>query len=373
MRITGKAEGENMGGRHSNVERKSTAVYGVQKESIRIIAALAAFTALACAGAIASAPKYKIKIGSYLTPSSVWGRNIQKTIENVRARTNGEVEIVHLHSGMLGSTKNMLEQVLMGGIQAAGVPSSDLATMVPEAHIIEMPFLFANRDEAYYLLDKVIVPELKKKLDKKGLVVPAFMEVGFMEFVMNRAIHGPEDIKKTKIGSWESPVHVAFWKAVGGNPLPIPATEVFRAYSTGMVDSGANTMSAQIAWDSLFGKAIDRTKIHITPINFSYQSGVLVFNKKYWDSMPAAYRNIFSDELNKLTMKIRDDLRKADPVSVETLKKRGYPFHALAPKERQNFINLSQKVYKEFEPKIGKAFLSKVLAARERYRKTKNK
>jgi len=306
-----------------------------------------------------------------VTPQSVWGKTVQKTIDSISKRTNGDVQLVHLHSGMLGSAQNMLEQVMLGGIQGAGIPSSNLANMVPEAHIIEMPFLFRDRVEAYYMLDKVIAPMLQPKLEAKGLKTSAFMEAGFQDIVSNRFIKKPEELKKVKIGSWESPVHVAFWKAQRGNPNPIPATDVFRAYTSGQVDTGSNCPNALMAWDSLFGTAIDRKKIFFTDMDFSYQSGVLVINKKYWDALPANYRKIIQEELDTLTVKIRTGLTEAEPKSVKLLAKRGYNFYTLTAAEKKVFIDNSAVVYKEFEGIVGKKFLDKVLAERDKYRKGK--
>ena len=351
--------------------------FSVGSSKTRIISAIYIIFVLAmvigtCLPALtAKTPAFRIKIGSYVTPSSVWGRTVQKTMGDIYERTGGDVQLIHQHSGMLGSAQNMLEQVLLGAIQGAGIPSSNLANLVPEVHIIEMPFLFDNREEAYYLIDHVITPRLQKKLAAKGLITSAFMEAGFQDIVSNRFIHKPEDLKKTKIGSWDSPVHVAFWKAQGAAPMPIPATEVFRAYTSGQVNTGANSPSALLAWDALFGTAIDRSKIYITHMNFSYQSGVLVINKKQWEAMPEAFRKVFREEMDALTGRIRFALAKAEPKSIESLKKRGYRYMTLSPEEKKAFINNSKAVYKQFESKIGKSFLNEVLRERDKYRKNK--
>jgi TRAP-type C4-dicarboxylate transport system substrate-binding protein len=317
--------------------------------------------------------KYRIKIGSYVTPGSVWGKIVDKTIKSVKKRTGGDAEIVHQHSGQLGSSQNMLEQTLAGGIQGAGIPSSDLAGLVPEVHIIEMPFLFRDRAEAYYLLDNVIAPMLRPKFEAKGLKTSAFMESGFMDIVGPSGVRKPADLKKFKIGSWDSAVHVAFWKSLGARPKPIPATDVFRAYTSGQVNSGANNPNALLAWDSLFGTAINRKKIHITRIGFSYQSGVLVGNKAYWDKLPKDVRDVLDDEWGKLTSRIRTALTKAEPNSITALKKRGYQFHTLKASEKQAFIKKSKKVYKDMEKIVGRDFMNKVLDERGKYRKKNNK
>lgn len=312
---------------------------------------------------------YTFKIGSLVTPSSVWGKTVAVTMRDVQLKTNGRVEIVHLHSGMLGGENNMLEQTLLGGIQGAGISSSSLSTIVPEVQIIELPFLFRDRDEAYYLIDNVISPVLMEIFEKKGLVTSAIMENGFMDFVMGYPVRTPADLKRCKIGSWESPIHIAFWKAEGGNPIPIPATEVFSAHARGLTDSGANTMSAIASWDKLFGTSLKRNKIYITPIHFSYQAGVIIINKKAWEALPPDLRDIFKASFKRLTWQIRNNLRNAESTDIETLKHMGYNFVPITEAERIQFEKNAQKVYKEFEPIVGKAFLNKVLAERSRYRR----
>ncbi|MEW6202424.1 MAG: TRAP transporter substrate-binding protein DctP [bacterium] len=316
-----------------------------------------------------AAPKYTIKIGSLVTPNSVWGKAVTKVVRYIERETGGEVNIEHHCCGVLGGEKSLLEMVMFGGIQAAGVPSFTLASIVPEVHILELPFLFDDRDEAYYLIDTVIAPHLKEKLEKKGLLTSAFMESGFMEFVTPRFIEKPDDLKELKFGSWESPVHISILKAFGGKPIPIPVTEVPTAYSRGRVDSGANSLNGLLSWDYLFGSALKRNKIYITETRFSYQAGVLVANAKYMRGMPANLREIFLRGLDKLTVELRESLRKAEPESRRELKRRGYHIREMSGEDRAVFVAEAQKVYKEYEKQVGKEFLSKVLAGREKYRK----
>ncbi len=314
---------------------------------------------------------YHVEIGSYITPYSAWGKAINTAILKIKKKTKGQVVVKHLHSGMLGSNDSMLEQVLHGGIQGAGIDTSTLANFIPEMNILEMPFLFRDNDEAHYLIDNVITPHLRKKMDAKGLVTSTIMEIGFMDFLMSVPIHTPADLKKVKIGSWESPVHIAFWKAQGGNPIPIPATEVFSAYARGMVNGGSIAPNAAIAWDKLFGGGLKRNELYLTKIAYTYHAGIIVFNKKFYDSLPSALRRDLTQGLEIMGRQLRKDLAAAEPETYRQLGKLGYNIIELTPEQKQAFIDNSQVVYDEFESIIGKEFLKEVLDAREAYRKGK--
>lgn len=315
--------------------------------------------------------EYEIKIGSLITPQSVWGKAVNKIVRKVEKQSGGRVKINHLPAGMLGGGQSMMEMVLHGGIEGAGIPSANLASIVPEMHILELPFLFDDYDEAYYLIDNVIEPQLKKKLEAKGLLTSAFLENGFMEFVAPRFIHIPGDLKGLKVGCWESPVHIAFWKSLGANPIPIPVTEVMNAHARGIVDSGANSFNAVIAWDHLFGTAIKRDKLFMTEVKYSYHSGILVMHKRTWEAYPPDVRKLLKKALMELTRTLRKTLREAEPKSRAKLAERGYNIITMTPEEREVFIEKSKSVYKKFEKQIGKKFLAKVLDERKKYRESK--
>jgi len=348
----------------------------MNKKILIITAVIAAFSAALffhAATALSKKKQTAVKIGSFVTPQSVWGKTVAKTIKNIEKRTDGEIKITHLHSGTLGSGKNMLDQVLIGGIQGAGVDTATLASIVPEVNIIELPYLFENHDEAYYLIDNVISPVLKKKFDEKGLVTSAIMETGFMDFVMSGPVRKPEDLKSMKIGSWESPVHIAFWKSQGASPIPIPATEVFNAYARGMVDSGANSANALIAWDKLFGTGLKRDKIFITRSAFTYQAGILVINKRFYNSLDSDSRGILMSELDSMTGVLRSQLKRSEPESLKQLAAMGYNVSEMSDKEKAVFEKNSKKVYSEMRNVIGGSFLDSVLSAREAYRSGKKR
>ncbi len=330
---------------------------------------IVAVVALAFVPARCGDATVNLRIGSYITPTSVWGRAVTKTMKTVGERTDGRVKVTHIHSGALGSNRSMLEQVMQGAVQGAGIDTSTLATVIPEMNVFEMPFLFDDRGEAYYLIDKIIWPELREKLHRKGLVTSAIIEIGFMDFLMPAAIHRPEDLRKMKIGSWESPVHVSFWKAMGAKPLPIPATEVMSSYMRGMVDSGANSVYGIDAWDRLIGNGIDRSRLTYTRIGFTYHAGILVLNEKAYDDIARPDREILKHELGRLTVTLREKLADDEAATFARVRKSGYNYYEMTPAERRVFVRRSAAVYKDMEKTIGKPFLDRVIAARDAYRK----
>ncbi|MEW5946985.1 MAG: TRAP transporter substrate-binding protein [bacterium] len=332
-----------------------------------LLAGVSAF-ALSCGAPVSAGQAYTIKIGSLVTPWSVWGKVVAQVQKEAQKRTGGRVKIEHLHSGMLGGEKSMLEMVMLGGIHAAGLPSSSLAALAPEVNVLELPFLFDDYDEAYYLIDNVIAPHLRRKLLEKGLVSSAFMENGFMEFVAPRFIRSPVDLRGLKIGSWESPLHIAFWKALGAKPIPLPTTEVLNAHARGIVDSGANSINALIAWDNLFGSALKRDRLYVTEVRYSYQAGVLVANAGTWKALPEELRKTVDELLSEMTPVLRRRLRLAEPESRRELIARGYNVTSMSEGDRKAFIEKTARVYGEFEKKVGKEFLETVLAEREKYR-----
>ena len=86
----------------------------------------------------------------------------------------------------LGNEREMAESVLMGTIEMCCVTSDGtLPSWVPETQILSIPYLFANKKEAYYVLDNTLQNYLEPKFEAKGAKHLAFAELGFRHFTNN--------------------------------------------------------------------------------------------------------------------------------------------------------------------------------------------
>ena len=112
---------------------------------------------------------YTIKFGSTGNDQhqyTVYGKYFKQRVEEL---TNGKVKVEIYPNNALGNEREMAESVLMGTIEMCCVTSDGtLPSWVPETQILSIPYLFANKKEAYYVLDNTLQNYLEPKFEAKG-------------------------------------------------------------------------------------------------------------------------------------------------------------------------------------------------------------
>lgn len=142
-------------------------------------------------------------------------------------------------SSEMGSTDDVLEQGMNGaGVIIASDPAR-IASYVPEIGILMMPYLFDD----YSQLDKLMETELYQgwydQLKEKGVVLLTNnCLTGWRNWVTNKEINKPEDLKGLKIRTMGSPIAQNSVNAMGAIATPMNQNEAYNAISTKVIDGG---------------------------------------------------------------------------------------------------------------------------------------
>ncbi|MCL4369909.1 MAG: TRAP transporter substrate-binding protein [Chloroflexi bacterium] len=160
----------------------------------------------------------------------------------VEERSGGKIKVQNNHSGQLGAEKDGYDSLQLGSLDLHITGSLIVATLAPEYQAIDMPYLFDDQAHFRRVVDGAIGQTMNKIfLDKKGnrnLVVTDRMPRHLT--TKNREVHTPADLAGLKLRTLEVPVHVAAWKALGANPVPMAFPEVFTALQQGTLDAQEN-------------------------------------------------------------------------------------------------------------------------------------
>jgi TRAP-type C4-dicarboxylate transport system substrate-binding protein len=101
-----------------------------------------------------------------------------------------------------------------------------------------MPFLFNDYDHVkrvmYGKVGQQVVQDAKASLNVDILSLGAS---GFRVFLGKKAMNNADDVKGIKLRVPEIPTWVEMARALGTNPSPIPAGEMYTALQTGVVDA----------------------------------------------------------------------------------------------------------------------------------------
>jgi len=156
-----------------------------------------------------------------------------KDILNKSGLFNVEVFI----GGALGENDDTLEQAIEG---AAIVTISDpgrLMSFVPDFGIIQMPYLIDDISVLNRLLETEIYKGWEKEFEEQGIkVLTSNWYSGPRNFVLNKAIDTPADLKGQKIRTIASPLFTESVNAMGAVATPMSWSEVYPGIEQGVID-----------------------------------------------------------------------------------------------------------------------------------------
>ncbi len=265
----------------------------------------------------AEKPEHEIKFASLAPEGSAW-MNLMHDLDNaVRDATNGEVGFKLYPGGVQGDEPDVLRKMRFNQIHAAGFTGNGIGDILPEARVLELPFLFHNKDEIDYIINHY-TDRFDKAFREQGYVLLGWTEVGYVYFFSNSPIQTLDDLKGIKVWTWQGdPLAAALFEAMGITPVPLSVTEVMTALQTGMIDAVYTSPMAAISlqW-------FTRTEYMNTyPITNSM--GAVLLSKRVWDKLDETEQTrlleISREHMRRLTLVTREDNAK----SIEQLAKTG--------------------------------------------------
>ncbi|NVO15326.1 MAG: TRAP transporter substrate-binding protein [Rhodoplanes sp.] len=315
--------------------------------------------ALLILGGLVSSPalaQTTVKLGHDQPETSTHHQAAVKWKELVESRTGGKVKVQIFPSSMLGSGTQMVEQVQAGALEAAVLPTAWVAPLAPSVQVLDLPFLFPNREVAYKVVDGPVGTEILKPLEKVNIEGVAFWESGFKQFTANTPIRQPADYKGQKIRTMPAPVIQEQFKAFGATPTMINFSELYSALQQKVVDGQENPI-ATIASMRFF-----EVQKYMTLSDHGFLAYVFMINKPMLDKLPADQRDILVKAAREAGQYQRDIIKAAEAQHLEAFKKAGVEIMTLSPEQRAEFEKASRPVYDWYIAKFGPATVDLVRA-----------
>jgi tripartite ATP-independent transporter DctP family solute receptor len=323
------------------------------------VLSLLASLAMTCAG-LASAQDIKertIKFGTVGSDTHPSVPGMKKFKEAVEARSGGKIKVNLFFNGALGSDQAVVSSMQGGTVEMSVMNTGILASVAKELAIFDFPFLFANEKESDALVDGPVGRKLHARLEEKGLVGLSYWELGFRQITNSRRpLNKVEDIEGLKLRVIPNPINVAWVKALGANPTPMPFPEVYAGLEQKAIDGQENPV-AVIASSKFF-----EVQKHIALTNHQYNPQSVVISKKFWDNLSAAEKKLLDDAADEAAKSQREANRAALASNLELLKKGGMQVTTFAPAEVAKLRDKMKPVIAQFSANVGEATVTEVMA-----------
>jgi tripartite ATP-independent transporter DctP family solute receptor len=297
-----------------------------------------------------------LKLGHAVAPEHPYHLGAVKFSELVAQRTGNKVKIDVYPSTQLGNERDMVEGLQLGTIDLVVTSTGPLGGFVPKMFVVDLPFLFRDREHAYKVLDGPNGRDLLDAFSAKGIKGLAFWENGFRQITNNvRPIEKPEDLKGIKIRTMENKVHLASFKAFGASPTPMAWSEVYTALQQKTIDAQENPIAI------IYHQKIFEVQKYLTLTGHFYSPTPLLMSLKAFDSLPRDIQKIMLDTAIECATYERNLLRDSEAKQIAEIKAKGMQ---VTTPNKKPFQDAAAPVYKEFEAQFGKETIDKIIATK---------
>lgn len=307
---------------------------------------------------------YEVRLATIAPDGTPWTDQLKEMKKRIEKESKGRIKFVNYTGGQLGGEIETLRSLQRGRIQAWGGSIGAVTSLMPEFQLLELPYLFLNDKEADYILDEVVQKPFTDILDSKGFVFHSWNENGWRHFASKKKpVFSPSDLKGVKMRSQESPIHIEMWNSFGASPIPISIPEVMSALQTGLVSGFDNStlFTSATGWY----QGVD----HFVLSAHMYQPGVIMYNKKFLETLPQELQKILLGDSKFEAQTGRRGVREIEPEIIKILEKDGVKVHKMSDAQKEQFAKLARTIHPKFKKVIGAALYDKVQNALAEFRK----
>ena len=207
----------------------------------------------------------------------------QEMGKKLQEQSNGDISFKMFAGGVLGSEKEVVEQLQSGAVQMTRVSLGILGPVVPETNAFNLPFVFRDQAHMRKIIDGEIGQEMLDKITNSdfNMVALAWMDGGTRNLYSKKAVRKPADLGGQKIRMMGNPLFVDTMNAMGGSGVSMGMAELFSSMQTGVVDGAENNEPTYVTQNHFtVTKFYNRTAHLIIP-------EILVFSKAKFNKLSA--------------------------------------------------------------------------------------
>lgn len=311
----------------------------------QLLAPIALFLLAACGEPNDS---YLFRYGHSQSPASTRSISMEFFAQQIHERSEGRIVAENYYSSVLGNEREMMDMVATGVLQ--GTRGGLFADANPKYAIFMLPFLVENWDQAERLVNSSLTDEINAAARANGFHVPATgISQGFRAHTNNvRPIRTPTDLEGLKMRVPPQQVYVMTAQVFGASPQEMPASEIYGALRTGVLD-GQDNPPANI-WDY----HIFEVQKYMTVTHYSTGPDPFIVDLKWYTALPDDLKETF-DEVARETMRLSDQLnRVAEQEMIEKLEA-VLEVNFLTSDELKPFQALAASVHEQF---VGQGIIS---------------
>ena len=190
-------------------------------------------------------PEYVFSYADNQTGNYPTVQAARRFADQVNRETDGRIEIRVYPNAELGDEVSAVQQVSYGGIDFCRCSLSNLSDYSEETLVLQLPYLYEDRDHMWRVLDGEIGEQVKDSFQESGMVALSWFDAGVRNFyTTDEAIRCLEDMQGMKIRVQQAELAEDMVEALGAEAVPIVYEAVKDALQTGEIDGAENNWAS---------------------------------------------------------------------------------------------------------------------------------
>ena len=266
-------------------------------------------------------------------------------------RSNGQIYIDFKPFSMLGGEVEVLNQLQMGAIQGMGCSSVAATNLGPRFGVVNLPFLINSFDKLDKFVDSgKLFEHFMNAMDHQGIIGLDITGYGNYGWATTIPVKSIEDAKKVKFRIAEAAVNQLLYKEWGFNPVVMPWPDVPVALKQGVITGLDHTpMVCNIT------KKFEVAK-YFTQINYAQGLFIWIFNKAWFESLPADLQKTFKETVHDVCAQIRQETRQQETDQIAAAKADGIEFFKLSDADMATLKKEGDAVHRKYAEEINKLY-----------------
>ncbi len=311
------------------------------------------FLAMCAAAALLAAPLSSVQAKTYRVifagyfgpdhPNTLMMQHFKKEIEEI---SNGQFKVTLKPNNEAGGEEKIMELVKRGTIQIAQVGGL-IKNDEPMIAAWEQPFMVNSWDHAKKVfLSGGMKPFEGDYTKNSGARIEGVIVNGFRQISSSFPVTNMEELGKMKIRTPLNEVFVQLFKALGTNPTPLPATELYTALETKVVDGQDNpySMVQSMGWYEVNKYMLESRHI--------FSPTFVLVNDKWYQKLDDEAKGWF-DTAMKNAVAYNWEISEADEgKTVDFLKSHGVTITIPTDEFKAQMVKASEPVWAWFDKEV---------------------
>jgi TRAP-type C4-dicarboxylate transport system substrate-binding protein len=321
----------------------------------------------ALSGPVSAGPEGKpavlIKFATLAPEGSAWMKTMRQLDMDVREATQNRLGFKFYSGGVQGDEKDVLRKIRNGQLHGGGFTGYGLGSIAPAVRVLELPFMFENRDEIDFVR-REMDSRFTALFKEQHMVFLGWADVGFINLFSNAPIRSPGDLQNLKMWIWSGDqLAELFFKAFGISPIPLSVPDVLTSLQMGVIDAVYSSPLACVAtqWYT-------RVKF-MTDIPITHSVGAVLVSEQALRSVSAEDAAALLRLSRSLLGELNEKTRVQNIEAVDVMKKEGIEIVLVNDAARATFFATGKNAWSDGIGKLyPKELLDRVTALLAEYR-----